>query len=210
MGCHYLFTPPPYQWQITSPHPKKVKYLLRNVLHSDGNGWGIAEALGPCPPDLYSWYEPFIINPYRRRDEDRLRMLQPALNGINEFMIKPLLKDLSIIYSDPARTDPKSVYDFKAPAGLDELTAEPPAPVGQFRVWNPTGIQCDGGKKYPFNQPSHWFDSQRIHISCFVSHHFCNGGAIFLFPFSKSFCNATNFHAHATCLMAEIVKAGLS
>lgn len=103
-------------------------------MHSDGDDWGIPEAVGPCPPTLYSWYEPLIINPYKRRDEDRLRPLQPVLNGINEFLIKPLLKDQSTIYPDPAETDPKgSAYDFESLAGLDELTAEPPASVvGQF------------------------------------------------------------------------------
>lgn len=105
---------------------------LRNVLPSDGDDWGIPEALGPCPPALYSWYEPYILNPYTKRDEDRHRKVQPVLNGINEFLIKPLLRDQSIFYPDSTGTDPKLVYDFKALAGLDELTAEPPAPVGQF------------------------------------------------------------------------------
>ncbi len=112
--------------------PPKVTSQLRNVLPSDGDDLGIPEALGPCPPALYPSYEPYIINPYSKRDEDLHKKVQPVLNGINEFLIKPLLMDPSIFYPDSTGTDPNLVYDFKALAGLDELTAEPPAPVGQF------------------------------------------------------------------------------
>lgn len=68
-------------------------------------------------------------------------MLEPALDGIHDFLIKPLLQEQPIIYPDnpdAAGTDPKLGYDFKPFEVLDELiTAEPPAysspvPVGQF------------------------------------------------------------------------------
>ena len=54
------------------------------------------------------------------------------MNGINRYLIKPLFQDQSsIIYPDDTGTDPELGYDFNSPlaAGLDESTAEPPAPV---------------------------------------------------------------------------------
>lgn len=63
------------------------------------------------------------MNPYSKRDEDQRRKLQPVFDGIKEFLIKPLLEDPSIIYPDSTGTNPKSVSEFKSPAGLDEFTA---------------------------------------------------------------------------------------
>lgn len=126
--------PPPFP-------PKSDISTKKTDLYSDGHDWGIPEALGPCPPTLYSQHEPNIMNPYRKRDWDRRRMLGPALDGIHDFLIKPLLQEQPIIYPDnpdAAGTDPNLGYDFKPFAVPDELTtAEPPAysspaPVGQF------------------------------------------------------------------------------
>lgn len=54
------------------------------------------------------------------------------MDGIDRYLIKPLLRDQSIIYPpDDTETDPNLDYDFNSLAGLDESTAEPPAPVDQ-------------------------------------------------------------------------------
>lgn len=102
--------------------------LLRKVCFTtDKDGWGIPEALGPCPPAAYSEFGPYIINPYNKREEDRRRNLKPFFNGVHDF-ISPLLQDQSMIHPTSTATDPNLVSndDFEALPDLET------APINQF------------------------------------------------------------------------------
>lgn len=125
--------------------PKNVKFQLKTHQLPDGDDWGIPDALGPCPPTIYFPGEPDIRNPYSMRDADWLKLMQPIMNGIDRYLIKPLLQEESIIYPDDTETNPNLDDDFNSLAGPDQSTTEPSAPVDQqfWFVESPIGIPCD-------------------------------------------------------------------